>query len=75
MPPISNKMFYKPENWSVMVNKFHIAAFVCFSLPNFFFYFVLLSPLGKGTKKCFLYFGLLQNRGRGGQGAYICPEI
>ena len=36
MPPISNKMFYKPENWRVMVNKFHIAAFVCFLWPFFF---------------------------------------
>ena len=35
MPPISNKMFYKPENWRVMVNKFHIAAFVCFFLAIF----------------------------------------
>ena len=39
MPPISNKMFYKPENWRVMVNKFHIAAFVCF----FFWPFSLFS--------------------------------
>ena len=39
MPPISNKMFYKPENWRVMVNKFHIAAFVCF----FFWTFSLFS--------------------------------
>ena len=39
MPPISNKMFYKPENWRVMVNKFHIAAFVCL----FFWPFSLFS--------------------------------
>ena len=47
MPPISNKMFYKPENWRVMVNKFHIAAFVCFLYPFPFFYVMFLFLLWK----------------------------